>query len=261
MTTALSGGTSTLRADAEVVSAPPISLVLGNDVHAQPTQLHFAITDALPDREVRFYYDGATTPFLSTVVNAAGALTSSLTVTNLTLGSHTLTVSDGRSSDTETFVVEALPAPEPEPLKPHVEPPMPVAVNRWVFQAYDFSTLDSVDTYVLPINPSQVERGFGDYTLAAEPTVVSNGRVILWEGAPKPVLWNWTGRLLTEGDVYEMARWGVTGQRVWVTDDLGDRYLMKVVSYEPTRVRDVDRRWHHEYTMVAAVLAGPGVAA
>ena len=156
--------------------------------------------------------------------------------------------------------MEALPAPEPTPITPAVEPPLPEVPNRWVFQAYDFSSLDSVATYVLPLNPSQVDRGFGEFALVAEPTTVSNGRVILWEGAPKPVLWTWTGRLLSEDDVVEMQRWGTTGQRIWVTDDFGERYLVKVTSYEATRVRDKDRRWHHEYTMTAAVLAGRGVA-
>lgn len=164
-------------------------------------------------------------------------------------------------SDTQSFYVAVAPAPPPA-FDPEVILPPPVdtqGINRWAFQAYDYGAVDSRTTYIFPVNPDSIDMAYGDFPLTDEPTVVSNGQVITWEGAPKPVLWRWTGRLLTEPDVREMRAWGVTGQRIWLTDHFQRRYLIKVADYTVTRVRDVERNWHHEYQMSAWVLRGDWV--
>ena len=136
-----------------------------------------------------------------------------------------------------------------------VTPPAVVAPGRWVFQSYDRDEFGRVTSLVLPINPGSVVRQFGNININSEASVFG-GTIASWEGAAQPTSWNWTGRLLTQEQYRAMAFWGRSTQRIYLTDHLGDRYLVKVSQYQTTRVRDIARPWHHTYTMTVAVLTG-----
>lgn len=244
-----------------------------------PGVLRVDVGNGAPGGQAWFYLDAATVPFHGEFLDGAGAARNiQLPISGAALGQHTILV--GSENNVRPAVVQHQEGGQGSQvlqdinrksfevtrsevgavvLPAGVEPPMPNQPSRWVFQAYDFSSLASVDTYVLPLNPSSMRRGFGSENITDEPTTVSNGKVISWEGAPLPPQWTFTGNVLTKDAHRQMARWGRTGQRFYITDHFGHRYLVKVQEYKVTRVRDVHRPWNHSYEMTCSVLRGTGV--
>lgn len=213
-----------------------------------------------------FFYDGSPTHFFEVALDETGAAYPVyLPVRLLAAGAHTVRVSPstappppGDLANKSFTVVSSRDTGVIVPVT-GTEPPLPDAPNRWVFQAYDFSNVSTVDTYVLPTNPKRMSRSFGGVVFTDEPTTVSNGNVITWEGAPKPPTWIFEGNVLSQADYRAMVHWGKTGQRFYVTDHFGHRYLVKVTEFKTQRVRDLNRPWHHTYTMTVSVLRGTGV--
>jgi hypothetical protein len=214
-----------------------------------------------------FFYDDETVPFLDVPLDTTGAQRSVLlSVTNRPVGDHVVRVSPDAlpppsldANANKAFTVVASKDTAFTVLPSGTSPPMPDQPDRWVFQAYDFSDVNAVDTYVLPTNPSRMRRSFGNIVIDSEPTTVSNGKVISWEGAPVPPRWSFEGSVLTKDAYRQIVRWGQTSQRFYITDHLGHRYLVKVITFDAQRVRDMNRPWNHTYSMEVAVLQGTGV--
>lgn len=245
-----------------------LTLTLLDDKVNSPGTLGATVGNGAPDGTAYFFYDGAATHFFSVTLDSTGSARSIyLPVSAQVAGLHTVRVSADTlpppagslankdytvvsSYDTGVFV-------EPG----GTEPPIPNNPNRWVFQDYNFTDVNNVDTYVLPVNPSRMQRSFGNVNVTDEPTTVSNGRIISWEGMPKPPTWTFEGSVLTQTDFRQMTKWGITGKRMYVTDHYGHRYLVKVIEFDAKRVRDVQRPWNHTYRMRVSVLRGTGVLA
>lgn len=243
-----------------------LTLTLAGTTVNSPGLLVATVGNGEPNGTAYFFYDASPTNFFSVALDDTGAARSIyLPVSQQLAGAHTLRVSAtvappaagsqanvsytvGTSNDTGTVV----------PVTGAV-PAMPNYPNRWVFQAYDLTALGAVDTYVLPVNPSAMKRTFGSQNITDEATTLSSGNIISWEGALKAPTWIFSGHILTEAAYREFLKWGVTGQRFYVTDHFGQRYLVKVQSFEPKRVRDLARPFHHTYEMNVSVLNGTGV--
>lgn len=248
-----------------------LTIVVVNPViNSQPGVLTVSISNGTPMTPVYLFVDGAITPYASTVLDDAGATRVAVPINRMVSGTHTIKVSGTGTPDPTTaansgsfdvltgaMVVVPLPPPQIPPMPP-APPELPV--NYWVFQAYDFSDLASVDTYTFEINPDKADQSFGEYAINSEPTTVNTGLVVSWEGAPVPNQWHWSGRVLNKEQYDAIVAWGLTGQRVWVTDHFHRRYLLKIASLSMTRVKDIDRQWHHKYEVTAWCLAGDGVA-
>lgn len=247
-------------------SALVLTITLQRTLVDSPGTLPASIGNGLANGTAYVFLDAAVTPLVEYVLDSTGAARQVyIPVREQVAGLHTVRVSAdtlppplgaeankdftvGVSNDTGVIV----------PVVGQV-PPVPVEPNRWVFQAYDFSSLAAVDTYILALNPARMRRSFGGVAIESEPTTVSNGNVISWEGVSQPPLWTFEGVVLTKIDHDEMLRWGKTAQRFYVTDHFGHRYLVKVVEFGMERVRDKDRPWHHTYSMSVNVLQGTGV--
>lgn len=247
-------------------SALVLTLTLLTDTVNSPGVLTATVGNGAPNGTASFFYDASTTAFFTADLDDTGAARSLyLPVTGQLAGAHTVRVSadalppppGGQANVAYTVAVSK----DTGTITPTTgsEPPIPVFPNRWVFQAYDFSDPESVDTYVLTVNPTSMKRVFGSQNITDEPTVLSEGKIISWEGAPKPPRWDFSGHILTEADYREFLKWGTTGQRFYVTDHFGVRYLVKVQSFDVTRVRDNARPYHHTYQMSVSVLSGTGV--
>lgn len=247
-----------------------LTLTLDSTSVNSPGVLRSSVGNGLADGMAYFFMDGAATPFFSTTLDSTGAKRPvSIPVSLLAAGGHVVGVSSTTtpppSASTlanKSFTV--LESNDTGVVVPPTgtEPPMPVAPPmRWVFQAYDFSDVANVNTYVLPTNPARMSRSFGSVEFTNEPTTVSNGKIISWEGAPKPPTWTFEGSVLTKQEFDNMLSWGRTGQRFYVTDHFGHRYLVKCIEYSALRVRDPARPWNHTYKMSVSVLAGTGVLA
>ena len=243
-----------------------LTLTLLNDIIDSPGVLSVNVGNGAELGIAYFFYDAAATPFLEVELDDTGAQRSIyLSVANFTAGEHTVRVSSTATPPTpnplssKTFTVAAsndalLPATPVEQV-----PPLVVAPGRWVFQAYDFNDINAVRTYMMVTNPTSMRRSFGNAAITSEPTTVSNGRIISWEGASKPPTWSFSGHVLTLSEHQNLMLWGQTGQRFYITDHFSQRYLVKVTRYEVERVRDLQRPWHHTYQMDVAVLGGVGV--
>lgn len=243
-----------------------LTLTLLSNTTNSPGTLSATVGNGAPNGTAYFFYDAATTHFFSVTLDSTGAARSIyLPVKGQAAGLHTVRVSAdtlpppaGAQANVDYTVVASRDTGVVVP-PTGTEPPIVNAPNRWVFQDYNFTDVNNVDTYILPINPSQMRRSFGNVEITDEPTTVSNGRIISWEGMPKPPTWTFEGRILTAPDFRQFTKWGTTGKRMYVTDHYGHRYLVKVVSFKPTRVRDAQRPWHHSYSMTVSVLQGTGV--
>lgn len=240
--------------------------LIDSDVPVQPGTLRASVYNGTAYATVYFFLDGAATHFHSAALDETGSATVALPINNVTVGSHAVRVSETTTLPAATtvndkaFTVSGAPAPvyvAPTPQTPPAPPDAPI--DYWVFQAYDFSSLDNVETYTLPVNPKEYEPSYGGFAISSEPTTVSSGTVVSWEGVAPPETMRWSGRILTKEDHAAMLKVGVTGQRIWVTDHFRRRFLVKIASFTPQRVRDRARPWHHEYEMTAWVLQGEGV--
>lgn len=242
--------------------------LLGTGRANSPGVLPVQVGNGEPYTTAYFFIDGDVTHFYSTPLGELGsAFPVYLPISGRTVGSHTVAVSNdttppdpGTSPDAiRTFTVDSSKDTGVIVDDPGAAPPMPTEPDRWVFQAYELAVDNSVDTWVLPLNPSRMRRAFGNTNVNTEPTTAPNGKIITWEGAATPPSWMFEGSVLTEAAFRELLKWGKTNQRFYVTDHNGHRYLVKGVSLDVKRVRDIQRPWHHTYRFEVVVLAGTGV--
>lgn len=243
-----------------------LTLTLLTDIVNSPGMLQATVGNGIPGSTAYFFFDDDTTAVKTVELDDTGAARPvDVAVLEMLAGAHMLRVSADPyppgpgDRENAPFTVWESYDTIPDSVDMGQEPPIPAAPGRWVFQAYDFSDPAGVETYVLGNNPSQMDRSFGLHAITDQATTVSNGKTISWEGAPKPPLWTFSGSVLNEHDYRAMLRWGQTGQRFYITDHFGQRYLVKCVVFEVTRRRDIQRPWHHTYSMQVQVLRGAGV--
>jgi hypothetical protein len=239
-----------------------VTLPNGNVIERQPGTLYVSVANGPADANIYYFFDFSTSFFASGKLDAAGSAAIYAPINGFTVGQHTVRANTVPSPPNSgaTFTVQSAQPSDPV-YTPLVPPPITtvVPVNHWVFQAYDFSSLSSVDTDTFQVNPDSVTQKFGDVQINAEATTVSNGQVITWEGSAQPPQWSWSGRVLNEEQYNALVTWGTTRQRVYLTDHFRRRFLVKVLSVEFDRVRDAQRQWHMKYQMTAAVLSGEGI--
>lgn len=228
------------------------------NVDSQPSTSFVYVFNGPENGTVYFFLDQAATPYVNAKLDAVGSAFVGLPINNLSLGFHDIQVGTTTSLPATTefngvqILVTQAPAPTPTPVVVVPPPVRPAGVNLWVFQGFD-----GVASYTLPRNPERSTRTYGDFVFSAEPTVVSEGRLIEWEGATKPTPWRFTGRVLSQQEHDDMVSWCSRG-RVYLTDHHGRRFLV-LPALTMTRVRDRERPWHHTYAVTADVLAGDGV--
>lgn len=122
-------------------------------------------------------------------------------------------------------------------------------MNRWTLQ-----TLDGLETYVFTINPNAQESPYRvrSITWDFHPTVGFSGR-----RAPRlPQRWSFSGVLRTREQYDALILWANKGVKVRLTDDRGDKFVVRLTNFSPTqqggaRVRVAPFRF--TYTMEAFV--------
>lgn len=230
----------------------------GTDVPTQPGVLNVSVGNGAANEVVSFTFDGNATVVSTALLDAAGSSSSiNIPVSGLSVGSHTVIVTSNTGTSTAvSFTVASAPlgfTPLPGGTLPPAVPT--VAVQRWTFQAYNFSDVNAVATYTLPYNPVKISQNFGEIKITSVPTTVVNGLSLSWEGNPVPTTWSWEGQVLTKADHDALVFWAGRNDRVWLTDEFLRRFLLKIESLSMIRRRDPDRPWHHKYVMTASYLA------
>lgn len=180
------------------------------------------------------------------VTDSEGGATFPVGIPALTVGSHTLHASStsGRTADI-TFTVQ-----NADSFTPPTPPPPPTIVSgaagRWRFQ-------DPVtaETWDFPINPSSEDSPVRPRTLTSHwTTAMEDGQPIVFEGGRRARSWTIKGDVFTLADLNAVRGWR-RPYRVYVTDDLGRTFVVKVRRVATQPVRDVQYPEHHTYTLTA----------
>jgi hypothetical protein len=240
--------------------------LLDFEVTVQPGTVRVLVSGGPSAGTAYFFLGGSSTHFATAGLDEGGGASLTLSLPSMPTGPNVVRVGATSVAPTLTddnsdaFTVSGAPPPPDEVFTPQV-PPMPpeAPVNHWVFQGADFSNNNAVAVYTLPVNPSAVQMSFGEFVIDHEATTVSNGRLVAWEGAPAPNIWRWNGFVLDKQQHDALMAIGTTGQRLWLTDHLRRRYLVKIATCSLQRKRDIERPWLHTYEMTAWILSGEGV--
>lgn len=178
--------------------------------------------------------------FLSVAINL-GAVNEG---TYLLQARERLTTRVGNSS----FIVgstEYAPPDVPEPPAPPVLSPVPAPVPRWRLQDPTDGT-----TFEFVINPRTVDSMQLARQLTPSTTTAVHGQAIVFEGGRRARRWSMSGTVLTLADLDALKAW-VKPYRLYVTDDLGRHFIVKVLGVKGTPVRDADNPGHHSYVLTA----------
>lgn len=112
---------------------------------------------------------------------------------------------------------------------------------------------DGVDTYELPINPSESSLPPIEKNITSHPTTA--GRNVMFVGKRrKPQSIRFSGTILEEEQFRAFQEWVKKAHQIRITDDTGRQMWVYLVEFNPTRVRSVEYPWRHEYSARAVVL-------
>ena len=118
----------------------------------------------------------------------------------------------------------------------------------WIFQA-----LDDPDIYEFAINPLNCTMPAKANTYGTLKT--ASGSNIVFQGRSPAQTMSFSGTILTQEHLEAMREWSLKEKQVNITDDLGRGYWIYVTSFSPTRQRNVEYPWRHEYSCEATVLS------
>lgn len=127
---------------------------------------------------------------------------------------------------------------------------------RWVL--YDPTPVGD-DTFphwwVFPINPAQADSVLKPRNFTVEHTAAVNGNYLLFEGGRIAKPWTCRGELLHMDDVDALRSWHGRPYKVYLGDDLGRLFLVKILGVQTTPVRDT--RWpDHQSYVITCLMYG-----
>lgn len=251
-----------LSMDVDTVSAYVIDRTAGvltltlddTEIEDQPGSLHATVGNGTPSSTVWFFIDSVTTSVASAELDEAGTVIGvAIPVDGLSAGSHTVSVgSDDHTPGTAvsfTCDTDAATSTVPD----EATPPDPT-LGTWRFTASTWTDSSAIPTYEFASNPEQISEDRGELNLTVTPTTAPLGTMVVWEGAPRPGNWTFTGRVFTKFDHDALVWWAAYNGRVWLYDEFGRRTLIKIDSVKFTRKRNISAQWDQEYTMAVTVL-------
>lgn len=113
---------------------------------------------------------------------------------------------------------------------------------KWLFEDL---ALD--ESYVFEINPN--EGGSPQYkkNITYQDTIAGN--TLIFEGGDQAIETSVSGTLLSQSQHETFVDWFSKRHLIRLTDDLGRTYMIYITGYEPKRVRAVQARYKHTYTL------------
>lgn len=227
------------------VALAPLDVTLATTtIPWAPGSVTAYVANDTPGSTVSFSFDGGAV-LQTAVTDADGSASFALSIPALTVGDHTVHASStsGRTVDITITVQNADSFNPPTPPTP--PPVVSGAVGRWQFQ-------DPVtgETWEFPINPSSTDSVTLPRTLTNHWTVAPNGQPIVFEGGRRARAWTAKGDLFYLTDINALRGWQ-RPYRIYVTDDFGRSFVIKVRRVATTPVRDVEYPEHHTYTVTA----------
>lgn len=232
-----SGGGTGLTLTWDLV-ASGIAITLVTPVLAtSPGVLQLHVTDEPAGEVLSFTVDSDPTVLATVTVPADGTVQNlPVPVPALTNGAHSvIATGDTGRVGSAGFTVAAEEYQPDDPADPAPPPPAeqpPETVTRWVFSDPTDDT-----TWTFPVNPKSADSPLLGRTLTAEVTTAVDGQPVIFEGGRRAKRWTVTGQLLTQADVDELREWKKP-YLVYLIDDLGRAFVVKVLGVAATAVRD-----------------------
>lgn len=213
-----------------------------------PANLVVSILDEPPGEVVFFTLGSDPTVIASATIDSTGSLSILVPVPSLANGTYTLHAQVAAGIDgSASFTVAAAPATTPStPPNENIDPVPPTPVTppatRWMLEdPTDGTTL----TFVL--NPTGADSTNLARLITAHNTTAIDGQPILFEGARQAKTWKFTGTVQTLTDRQALESWVAKPYRVYISDDFGVTYIIKLVNVTMTPVRDINEVGNHKY--------------
>lgn len=212
---------------------------------ATPGLLTMSIVSDDPGAIVDFTLDTDPTVIATVTLDASGELAGfTITIPLGSAGAHTLHAvsSSGAVADVDlTYTDSGEAGTDPDPS----DYPDPPTVTRWTLT--DPTT--GGDTFEFPVNPRTADSVILPRALSVERTTHPDGQAIVFEGARKAKTWTMTGELLAYEDVQSLREWPAKRYKVYLSDDLGRTFVVRVLTVKPTWKRSARFPEMHTYTL------------
>lgn len=105
------------------------------------------------------------------------------------------------------------------------------------------------ETYVPPWGPESYTSPFRERVLTDQSTTSRRGKILTWEGEPRPMDWRAQGRVLEQAHYEALQAWAAKPNRIVITDQHGRQWVAYLMSFAPTPRRAFQYHWSHEYTL------------
>lgn len=225
-----------------------MDLRLINDTVAQtPASVLAYVTDADPDASLDFEVDSVTV--YTTEVPPTGRLRVSIPLPPLAVGSHTVAVTDGIDTQSDTITVGKVPLDviaDDDTFRDPTTPTFdrPPGVILWTL--YDeveprtFEFYRNPATWTSPHYPV-----FYNFDASTAP----DGKILSWQAAGRAYSMEFSGYLDRQSDYTELLYWARLRRRFWLLDHRNRIWYLTFVQFD-ARARVVPNvLWAHDYTM------------
>lgn len=235
-------------------STAPIMDLNTTTLTETPASLAVSLVNLTPGETVTFSISGVGT-VLSQPADSAGILTTSVPVPAVAAGTYTLTATAGGGSASATFEVlySSVTPPPPDPdAPPHivVQPP---GVTKWILQ----DKAPGGETYVFDLNPARMTSPFAPKMITPETTTAPDGQPVLWQGADRPHLWQFEGKIRLQSQYDAFVRFLELQRKFYLIDHRNRAWVVTFEEFSPEHIGRNNELNNYRYSMSAYVYAGP----
>jgi hypothetical protein len=127
-----------------------------------------------------------------------------------------------------------------------------MAVQRWTL----YDPVDD-ETLTFDYNPNEGGTPGRKKNLTFTSTAAPGGRTLIFEGQDEVLALEFSGVILTQGQLDAFTEWFDKRHQLLLTDDLNRQFWVYMDEFGPDRVRSATVRWKHTYRIHCIVLDVP----
>lgn len=121
-------------------------------------------------------------------------------------------------------------------------------------QRWKFETLDGLDSYTFEMNPNQMDSPLLERTIDSH--VVGIDGKLRGFRKDQAKTWSFSGALHTQSQYEAFEQWLHSG-RIYLTDHLNRKFLVRLTNFDPTRGGTRRTPWRHTYVVSVTTYGGP----
>jgi len=232
-----------------------LGFVAQPEITETPGWLDVSLLSATPDVDVTFALDGGST-FFTVHTEVDGTFEGSVLLPELAVGSHSIVVTDGSQTDTQTFTVLLRPQ-APDSIPGSVGPTTGVSLEPVIPWVLEDPAPGGLGNYTFPLNPAEMSSPWPEKNLRVEHTVHGSGQDILWEGRAEAVNWTVKGSVLTQEFYEKLEAYSVLNRRLYVVDHHQRGWVVAFEGIAWEKKGPPGNDWYYGYTAKFFVLGGP----